>query len=149
MLMKIAGHVAFFGIQSEMKETRDWPKSLAAMQVFAVSFYIVISAVIHYYAGPHVASPVLGSASPLVRKVAFGIALATIVIAGVINGSVAAKFIYLRLWKGTNVVHQKSFKSIGSWVSICAGVWLAAWLIAEAIPNFDLLLGFIVSVPVI
>jgi len=114
------------------------------MQVFAVSFYMLMAAVIYYYAGPSVASPALGSASPIVAKVAFGIALPTIVVAGVVNGSVACKYVYIRIWKGTNVVHQKSFKSIGSWVGICAMLWFVSFVIAEAIPNFNLLLGLIV-----
>jgi hypothetical protein len=114
------------------------------MQTLAVSFYMLISAVIYYYAGPSVASPALGSASPTVRKIAFGIALPTIVVAGVVNGSVACKYIYMRIWKGTDVIHQNGFKSIGSWVAICATLWTASFVIAEAIPNFNLLLGLVV-----
>lgn len=106
---------------------------------------MIISAVIYYYAGPLVTSPALGSASPVVTKVAFGFAIPTIIIAGVVNGSVACKYIYIRTWKGTNVVHQKNFKSLGSWVGICAGLWIVAWLLAEAIPNFNLLLGLIAA----
>jgi hypothetical protein len=108
-----------------------------------VSFYLLISAVIYYYAGPLVSSPALGSASPLVSKICFGIAPPTIVVAGVVNGSVATKYIYLRVWKGTNEVHTNSWKSLGSWWGICAGAWLASWILAEAIPNFNLLLGLI------
>lgn len=117
------------------------------MQTLAVTFYMVISTVIYYYAGPHVASPALGSASPLVRKISYGIALPTIIVAGVINGSVVCKYIYIRLWTGTDVIHQNSFKSIGSWVAICAVCWFISWVIAESIPNFNSLLALIVSLP--
>lgn len=106
---------------------------------------MTISAVIYYYAGPLVTSPALGSASPVVTKIAFGLAIPTIIIAGVVNGSVACKYIYIRMWKETKVVHQTSFKSLGSWVGICAGLWVTAWLLAEAIPNFNLLLGLIAA----
>jgi hypothetical protein len=104
---------------------------------------MLISVVIYSYAGPLVASPALGSASPQITKVAFGIALLTILVAGVVNGAVACKYIYLRMWKGTNVVHQNTLKSIGSWVAICAAAWIVSWVLAEAIPNFDLFLGLI------
>ena len=60
---------------------------------------------IYYYAGPYVASPALGSASPIIAKIAFGLALPTIIILGVINSSVACKYLYVRMWKGTNVIH--------------------------------------------
>ena len=106
---------------------------------------MAISAIIYYYAGPLVTSPALGSASPVVTKVAFGIAIPTIIVAGVVNGSVACKYIYIRMWKGTNVVHQTGFKSLSSWVGICAALWVVSWMLAEAIPNFNLLLGLIAA----
>ena len=70
IILAYAGHVAFFTFLAELKNPRDFPKALAFMQTFAVTFYLIISAVIYYFAGPHVSSPALGSASPLVRKVA-------------------------------------------------------------------------------
>jgi hypothetical protein len=131
--------------QAELKDPKDFKKALFLEQGIAVTFYMIISAVIYYYVGPRVTSPALGSASPVVTKVAFGFAIPTIIIAGVVNGSVACKYIYIRMWKGTNVVHQKSFKSLGSWIGICATLWVVAWLLAEAIPNFNLLLGLIAA----
>lgn len=108
-------------------------------------FYMLISTVIYYYAGPLVTSPALGSANATFTKIAFGFAIPTILIAGVVNGNVACKYLYIRLWKNTNVIHQKSFKSLGSWVAICAGLWILAWILAEAIPSFNILLGLIAA----
>ncbi|KAF2266613.1 hypothetical protein CC78DRAFT_552304 [Lojkania enalia] len=143
IILAFSGHVAFFGLISKMKQPRDFPKLLVAMQTLAVTFYTIIAAVICYFADSLISSPALDSASPLVRKIGFGIALPTMVIAGVIYGSVVSKFIYLRLWKGTNVVHEKTVKSVESWVAICAITWFVAWVIAEAIPKLNLLLGLI------
>jgi hypothetical protein len=106
---------------------------------------MLISAIIYYYAGPLVTSPALGSANPLVSKIAFGIALPTIIVAGVVNGSVVCKYMYLRIWAGTDVVHQNSWKSLGSWWAICALAWFLSWVLAEAIPNFNLFLGLIAA----
>jgi hypothetical protein len=75
------------------------------MQITSSTFYLLISAMIYYYAGLHVASPVLGSASPIIAKIAFGLALPTIIIPDVINGSVACKCLYVRMWKGANAIH--------------------------------------------
>ncbi|KAF2677247.1 putative amino acid transporter [Lentithecium fluviatile CBS 122367] len=130
IILAYAGHVAFFTFASELKDSRDFPKALAFIQILAVSFYLIIASVIYYYAGPLVASPALGSGSPLVRKIAFGITLPTIIIVGVINKSVICKYIYFRVWSGTNVVHQNSFRT---------------WAIAGAVPNFNLLLGLIAA----
>jgi hypothetical protein len=114
-------------------------------QGIAITFYTTISIVIYYFAGPLVSSPALGSASETGRKIAFGFALPTIVVAGVVNGSVACKYIYVRMWKGTDMVHKTNWKSLSSWCSICAVLWLVSWVLAEAIPNFNLLLGLIAA----
>ncbi|KAF2809538.1 amino acid transporter [Mytilinidion resinicola] len=143
IILAYAGHVAFFSFCAELKNPKDFPKALAFMQITACTFYMLIAAVIYYYAGRGVASPALGSASPIVAKVCFGIALPTIVIAGVVNGSVACKYLYVRLWKGTDVIHESGIKAMGSWFGICGVAWVVSWIIAEAIPSFNLLLGFI------
>ncbi|KNG52340.1 N amino acid transport system protein [Stemphylium lycopersici] len=118
IVLAYTGHVAFFSFASELKDPRKFRKALFFEQGIAVSFYAIISAVIYFFAGPLVASPALGSASPLISKICFGIALPTIIVAGVVNGSVATKYVYLRIWK-------------------------ASWILAEAVPNFNLLLGLI------
>jgi len=140
----VAGHVAFFGFTAELRDPRDFPKALYLLQSVSTSFYIIVAVVIYYYAGPSVPAPALSAASPLVRKIAYGIAIPTIVVAGVVNGHVACKQLYVRWWRGTNVMQQKSFKSVASWVFICAGLWVLSWLIAEAIPSFSQLLALVV-----
>jgi hypothetical protein len=70
------------------------------------------------------------------------------VIAGVINGHVAAKYIYVRLFRGTDCMQKRSVGSIGSWVAITLILWVIAWVIAEAIPVFNDLLSLIVSVKI-
>ncbi|KAJ4378249.1 hypothetical protein N0V86_005949 [Didymella sp. IMI 355093] len=145
IILAYTGHVAFISFQSELADPREFKKALFFEQGIAITFYMTISAVIYYHAGPLVTSPALGSASPVVTKIAFGFAIPTIIIAGVVNGSVACKYIYIRMWKGTNVVHQKTWKSMISWYGICALFWVVAWILAESIPNFNLLLGLIAA----
>lgn len=92
IIFAYAGHVAFFSFISELKDPREYTKALYFLQGWDISMYVVASIVIYRYGGPDVASPSLGSTSPVVAKVAYGIALPTIVIAGVINAHVAAKY---------------------------------------------------------
>lgn len=66
-------------------------------------------------------------------------------IAGVINGHVACKYIYVRLFRGTDLMHQRSVRSIGTWVVIGLVLWTIAWVIAEAIPVFNDLLSLITA----
>lgn len=74
-----AGHVAFFTIFSELKDLRDFPKSLALLQFCKMVLYTVSAIVIYVFVGLGVASPALNSASSLVKKVAYGIAIPTII----------------------------------------------------------------------
>lgn len=105
--------------------------------------YLIVAVVTYRYAGRDVESPALSSTSPMVKKVAYGIAIPTILVAGVINGHVAAKYIYVRLFRGTDRMSKKSWSSFGMWAMIVAILWTIAWIIAEAIPVFNDLLGLI------
>lgn len=138
-----AGHVAFFGFISELRDPKDFPKALVFLQCSDIAMYIIASVVIYYYAGANVASPALDSASLIVRKVAYGVAMPTIVIAGVVNGHVSVKYLYVRLFRNSqeDIMHQKTSKAYGLWVLICAVLWTIAWVIAEGIPVFNDLLG--------
>ncbi|KAB8245640.1 transmembrane amino acid transporter protein-domain-containing protein [Aspergillus flavus] len=144
IVFSFSGHVAFFGFMSELKDPKDYPKSLFLLQGIDVILYIVTAVVIYYYAGQDVTSPALGSASPVVRKVAYGIALPTIIIGGVVNGHVACKYVYVRLFRGSDRMHKKDLVATGSWVLLMLGLWIVAWVIAEAIPVFNNLLSLVV-----
>ncbi|KEF60478.1 uncharacterized protein A1O9_02039 [Exophiala aquamarina CBS 119918] len=76
----------------------------------------------------------------VVRRVAFGLASATIVIAGVILDHVGAKCIDVRIFRGTSRMNERSLVSYGTWVLITPIMWTIAWITAEAIPAFNDLL---------
>lgn len=127
--------------------------------------YLVSSVVIYYYAGMQVRSPALDSASPIVRKIAYGLAIPTIVIAGVVNGHVAVKYLFVRLLRDTkifeskakpeedagttkdrfqeeeNLLHSKGWKAWIIWIGIVTVLWWVAWAISEGVPVFSDLLG--------
>lgn len=138
-----AGHVAFFTFICELREPREFPKALALLQCSDIAMYIVASVTIYYYTGPNVTSPALDSAPPMLRKIAYGLAMPTIVVAGVVNGHIAVKYLYVRMFRNSkeNIMHKKGIKSYGPWMLICAVLWLVAWLIAEGVPVFENLLG--------
>ena len=98
--------------------------------------YLIVAVVTYRYAGTSVASPALGSTSPLLQKIAYGIAIP-------INGHVAAKYIYVRLFRGTGRMSKKSWSSFRLWAIIVLILWIIAWIIVEAIPVFNDLLSLI------
>lgn len=65
-------------------------------------------------------------------------------IAGVVNGHVACKYVYVRLFRGTTRMQERNLVSVGTWVALVFAVWIIAWIIAESIPVFNNLLGLIV-----
>ncbi|KAF8458818.1 transmembrane amino acid transporter protein-domain-containing protein [Terfezia claveryi] len=140
-----AGHLAFFAFISEMKDPEKYPYALYSLQISDTCLYLIAAVVIYYYTGKDVASPALGSTGPLLRKIAYGIASPTIIIAGVINAHVAAKYVYLRMFRGTKHLGSGSSFSDSVWVIILLILWVIAWVIAEAIPSFNHLLALISS----
>lgn len=143
IIFAYAGHVAFFSFISELHTPESYPKAVFLLQGVDISMYLIVAIVTYRYAGSDVASPALGSTSPLLRKIAYGIAIPTIVIAGVINGHVASKYVYVRLFRGTDRMSKKSWSSFGLWAVIVLVLWTIAWIIAEAIPVFNDLLSLI------
>ncbi|CAG8172776.1 unnamed protein product [Penicillium salamii] len=139
-------HIAYFGFISETKQPRDYPKSLALLHIVETTLYLVSALIIYHYVGQDVKSPALSSAGPLMRKVCYGIAIPTVLIAGVIAGHVACKNIYIRLFRGSSHLHKRSMISVGSWVGIALVLWIVAWVIAESIPSFNDLLSLISSI---
>ncbi|KAJ5673776.1 hypothetical protein N7462_009215 [Penicillium macrosclerotiorum] len=164
-------HNTFFTFMAELQDARDFPKALALLQTIDMTLYIVAAVVIYRFAGPDVASPALGSAGPLISKIAYGVALPTvrniyyhlnkyysifmeypliislvqIVIAGVINSHVAAKSIYIRLFAGTDRMHKRDWVAVSSWIGISFGLWIIAWIIASSIPVFSDLVSLITA----
>ncbi|PWY75364.1 hypothetical protein BO70DRAFT_381090 [Aspergillus heteromorphus CBS 117.55] len=136
-------HVAFFGLIAEMEKPKDFKKSLFMLQTFEICLYTTAAVVVYYYVGKDVQSPALSSAGPLLKKVAYGIAIPTIVGAGVVNGHIGLKYIYFRTCHKSDLIHSRGRRSVAIWIGLGLACWLVAWVIAEAIPVFSDLNGLI------
>ncbi|KAL2800252.1 transmembrane amino acid transporter protein-domain-containing protein [Aspergillus keveii] len=122
IVFSFSSHNTFFTIISELREPRDFPKSLALLQSVDMTIYVVAAVVIYCYTGRDVPSPALGAAGPLISRISYGIALPT-----------------------TACMHKRDVVAVGSWLAIAFGVWVVAWIIASSIPVFNSLLSLIVS----
>jgi Transmembrane amino acid transporter protein len=146
IVLAYSGHVTYFGFFSELKDPKDFKKSLVLLQTTAISVYTIVAVVIYYYVGPNVRAPALSSASQRVAKIAYGVAIPTIVIAGVLNAHVASMAIYKFVWGKLgkeDVYKEKTMRAWVSWISIVFVVWFLAWVIAESIPIFEYLLALV------
>ena len=139
-----ASHSCFFTVIGEFKEPDDWPKALSLLQIVDTTLYLIAAVVIYVYVGPDVPAPALSaSGSKIMRKAIWGVAIPTIVIAGVIYGHVAARYLFLRLFRDTKHAVRRTKLSTVSWFGITFGIWLLAMIVAESIPVFNSLLSLI------
>ncbi|TCD70291.1 hypothetical protein EIP91_004192 [Steccherinum ochraceum] len=149
IIFAYAGHVAFFTFISEMRQPADFPKALFALQLADTTLYLIVGIVVYAFVGDAAVSPALGNTGITLRKIAYGIALPTIVIAGVVNGHVCAKLVFVRIFRrnGMKSRHMNSHTVTGwaTWIGIVTAIWAAAFVIAEVIPFFNDLLGVISS----
>lgn len=75
LVFAYAGTPGFFSIISEMRDPKEYTKALAICQSIVSACYVAIGVVVYYYCGSYVASPALGSAGPLLKKISYGVAL--------------------------------------------------------------------------
>lgn len=54
-------------------------------------------------------------------------------------------FRYVRIFRGTELMHKRSFAAVGSWVGIILTLWIIGWILAESITVFNNLLGLIAA----
>ncbi|EOD46530.1 putative amino acid transporter protein [Neofusicoccum parvum UCRNP2] len=137
------GHVAWLSFISEFRHPEEFPKALITLQSIDITLYVIAALTIYRFAGEDVPSPALSANGEIVRKVAWGIAMPTIIIAGVIFAHVTAKYVYLRMFAGTKYLHSRGVVATGSWIGLGVLTWTISWIIAASIPNFSDLLGFV------
>ncbi|KAM0212454.1 hypothetical protein ACHAQD_009755 [Fusarium lateritium] len=136
---------AQFSFMSEMHTPADFTKSIITLGLTEIVLYTITGAVIYTFVGQEVESPALLSASSLISKVAFGIALPVIYISGSINATVACRFIHGRIYKDSITRFINTRKGWITWLAVVAIVILLSWIIAEAIPFFSELLAICAS----
>ncbi|KAI4955024.1 hypothetical protein J4E86_006336 [Alternaria arbusti] len=137
--------VCQFSFMSEMHTPKDYVKSIWALGLIEIFIYTMTGALIYAFVGQEVKSPALLSAGNTVSRIAFGIALPVIFISGSINGTVVCRYIMDRIFPTSPIRFVKDVKGWGVWVGLITVVTVIGWIIAEAIPFFNALLGLISS----
>lgn len=137
--------VCQYSFMAEMHTPRDYVKSIWALGLIEIFVYTVTGATIYAFVGADVQSPAILSSSKLISRVAFGIALPVIFISGSINTTVVGKYIMGRAFPKSELRYVNTKRGWIVWVALIAGLTLIAWVIAEAIPFFNALLGLISS----
>ena len=137
--------VCQFSFMSEMHTPKDFKKSIWALGLIEIFIYTLTGALVYAFVGVDVKSPALLSAGTLLSRVAFGVALPVIFISGSINGTVVGRYIVDRTFKNSEIRYTHTKAGWIVWIGIIAVVTILGWVIAEAIPFFNALLGLISS----
>ncbi|KAJ5575696.1 hypothetical protein N7535_002622 [Penicillium sp. DV-2018c] len=143
LIFAYAGTPAFFSIVSEMRDPKYYTRSLVICQSIVTAVYIAIGVVVYYFCGSYVASPALGSAGPVMKKVSYGFAIPGLLVTVMLFVHLPAKFIFIRLLRGTKHLTSNSIIHWSSWIGCTFGVGLISYIIASAIPVFDNLVSLI------
>jgi hypothetical protein len=96
--------------------------------------------------GTWIASPSLGSAGPLLKKISYGIALPSLVVSAGIFNNIAAKYVFVRMLRNTKHLQSNSWQHWTTWIGCNIFFGFAAFIIAEAIPVFNYILSLAGSV---
>lgn len=141
-----SGTGAFLPVISEMRNPRDYNKAVYVCMSFVTASYFVFSLVVYRYCGKWVASPSLGSAGPVLKKVAYGIGLVGLAISACLYVHVAAKYVFVRLLRKSSHLQKNSVVHWGTWFSCTIGISFAAFLIASGVPIFSYIIALAGSV---
>ncbi|UPK91738.1 hypothetical protein LCI18_002673 [Fusarium solani-melongenae] len=134
---------AYFAIVCEMRDPRDFSRSVITAQVISTIVYLIVAVVVYYFCGSAVASPALGSAGPLIKKIAYGLALPGLLVTTTICLHLPAKYFLVRILRGSEHLTANSLVHWCTWLGCTGGSTLIAYVIASGIPVFGDLVSLI------
>jgi len=143
LVFAFAGTPAFFGIVSEMRDPRQYTKSLLICQTTVTVCYMAIGVVVYYYCGQFVASPALGSAGEQMKKVCYGLALPGLMVTSCIYTHLPAKYIFVRLLRSSKHLTAHTWQHWTIWLACTGSCVIFSYIIASAVPVFGGLVGLI------
>jgi hypothetical protein len=137
--------VSQFSFMSEMHTPKDYIKSIWSLGLMEIFIYTITGALIYAFVGPEVRSPALLSSGFTVSRVAFGIALPVIFISGSISSTVVGRYILTRAFPDSPIQYVNTRAGWLAWIILIAVITIISFIIAEAVPFFNALLGLISS----
>ncbi|KAJ5347595.1 transmembrane amino acid transporter protein-domain-containing protein, partial [Penicillium brevicompactum] len=80
IVFALSGTPGFFAIVSEMRDPRKYTQAVLICQVTVTAVFMTIGCVVYYYCGSYVASPALGSAGGIIKKISYGFAMPGLIV---------------------------------------------------------------------
>jgi hypothetical protein len=110
-----------------------------------ILIYTLTGALLYAFVGPSVRSPALLSSTPLVSRIAFGVALPVIFISGSISSTVVGRYVLTRAFPDSPIKYVNTRAGWIAWVLLIGAITVVSFVVAEAVPFFNALLGLISS----
>lgn len=99
-----------------MRNPKDYKKPIVATMTLLNVSYLVFALVVYKYCGTWIAPVALGSAGPLIKKIAFGIGLPGILFSTMVNQHIAAKYLFVRILRDTEHLQRKTKTHWVTWM---------------------------------
>ncbi|GAA6010601.1 hypothetical protein JCM10207_007757 [Rhodosporidiobolus poonsookiae] len=138
-----SGTPAFLPIASELRNPRDYKKAVILGQGFVVVFYLVVATVVYVEAGQYVASPALGTAGVLIKRISYGLALPGLFFTAFFYTHLPAKWMFFRILRNSHHLTHGTKTHWVVWLACTGGCTLFSYIISSAVPTFNGLVGLI------
>lgn len=142
-LFALGASGTFFSVAAEMKEPEKFTRSLIWGQSFIVITNIAISSIMYAKVGQYLASPALGSAGLLIKKISFGVAFPGLLVTAILWSHIAAKYWFVRILRGTHHLQSNTITHWTVWVGSMAVTVAIGFIIVGVVPFFGDFLGLI------
>jgi len=136
-----SGSSMYLPVLSEMRYPQHYRKAAITTGILNGAMYLTFSLVIYRWCGVYLATPAFGSAGPLFKKISYGIALPGLVIGVGIYQHVAAKYIFVRLLRDSRHFQKNTLVHWGTWIGCNLLLGVLGFVVAEAVPILNYLLG--------
>ncbi|KAL4874890.1 transmembrane amino acid transporter protein-domain-containing protein [Aspergillus karnatakaensis] len=142
-LFALGASGTFFYVSAEMKRPEQFTRALICGQTFIVITNIAISSIIYGKIGQYLASPALGSAGPVVKKVSYRIALPGLLVTAVLWSHIAAKYWFVRILRGTRHLQSNTVVHWAVWIGSMLATVVFAFIVVGVVPFFDEFLSLV------
>lgn len=135
-LFAVGASGAFFSVSAEMQHPQMFTRSLVCGQGFIVLTCLAIASIVYGKIGQYLASPALGSAGLLIKKVSYGVALPGLLATAVLYSHISAKYCFVRVLRGTRHLQQNTLQHWIVWVGSMMFTVALGFVIVGVVPFF-------------
>ncbi|KAK6207058.1 hypothetical protein LQW54_007486 [Pestalotiopsis sp. IQ-011] len=125
----------------ELQGQDDSAEARESLEVGVVATCGLCIFVVYYWCGQWVASPSLGSAGPLIKRIAYGVGIIGLAVSACLYVHIAAKYLFVRFLRNSRHLQEDTAVHWATWLGCTVGISICSFLIASGIPIFNYILA--------